>query len=58
MILILLFDRGGPLAYIFLIYFANIISGDIEFLGGAPIGGLVLIVNGESRNIDGALTRL
>jgi D-methionine transport system ATP-binding protein len=37
---------------------ANIIFGDIEFLGDAPIGGLVLVVSGDSRNIDGALTWL
>jgi D-methionine transport system ATP-binding protein len=37
---------------------ANIIFGDIELLGEVPIGGLVLIVNGSSQNIDRSLAFL
>ncbi|MDR2522250.1 MAG: ATP-binding cassette domain-containing protein [Synergistaceae bacterium] len=37
---------------------ANIIFGDVEFLGNAPIGGLVLIVSGKGRDIEAALTFL
>jgi D-methionine transport system ATP-binding protein len=37
---------------------ANIIFGDVEFLGDAPIGGLVLIMSGVEKNIDGALAFL
>jgi D-methionine transport system ATP-binding protein len=37
---------------------ANIIFGDIDFLGGAPIGGLILIVSGEPGNIEAALAFL
>ncbi|GHV39826.1 methionine import ATP-binding protein MetN 1 [Synergistales bacterium] len=37
---------------------ANIIFGDIEFLGGSPIGGLILIVNGARSDIDGAIAFL
>jgi D-methionine transport system ATP-binding protein len=37
---------------------ANIIFGDIELLGDAPIGGLVLIVNGSGSDIDDALAWL
>jgi D-methionine transport system ATP-binding protein len=37
---------------------ANIIFGDIEILGDAPIGGLVFIVSGRSGDIEGALAFL
>ncbi|GHS94437.1 methionine import ATP-binding protein MetN 1 [Synergistales bacterium] len=37
---------------------ANIIFGDIEFLGGAPVGGLILIVNGARSDIDDAIAFL
>ncbi|MDR3231513.1 MAG: ATP-binding cassette domain-containing protein [Synergistaceae bacterium] len=37
---------------------ANIIFGDIEFLGDAPIGGLILIVSGRGEDIDGAIAWL
>ncbi|MDR1733175.1 MAG: ATP-binding cassette domain-containing protein [Synergistaceae bacterium] len=37
---------------------ANIIFGDIEFLGDAPVGGLILIVSGEPENIREALAFL
>ncbi|MDR1740687.1 MAG: ATP-binding cassette domain-containing protein [Synergistaceae bacterium] len=37
---------------------ANIIFGDIEFLGGAPIGGLIIIVSGQEDRIESALSFL
>jgi D-methionine transport system ATP-binding protein len=37
---------------------ANIIFGDIEFLGDAPVGGLVLVMSGEKEDVDGALVFL
>jgi D-methionine transport system ATP-binding protein len=37
---------------------ANIIFGDIEILGEAPIGGLVFIVSGRNEDIDDALAFL
>jgi D-methionine transport system ATP-binding protein len=37
---------------------ANIIFGDIELLGDAPIGGLILIMNGSRGDIDEALAFL
>jgi D-methionine transport system ATP-binding protein len=37
---------------------ANIIFGDIELLGDAPIGGLILIVSGGHGDIDEALAFL
>jgi D-methionine transport system ATP-binding protein len=37
---------------------ANIIFGDIEILGEAPIGGLVFIASGRSGDIDDALAFL
>jgi D-methionine transport system ATP-binding protein len=37
---------------------ANIIFGDVEFLGDAPMGGLVLIMNGRKEDIDGAIAFL
>jgi D-methionine transport system ATP-binding protein len=37
---------------------ANIIFGDIDILGDAPIGGLVFIASGRSEDIDGALAFL
>jgi D-methionine transport system ATP-binding protein len=37
---------------------ANIIFGDIELLGDAPIGGLIFIMSGNGEDIDGALAFL
>jgi D-methionine transport system ATP-binding protein len=37
---------------------ANIIFGDIEFLGDAPIGGLIFIMSGGGGDIEGALAWL
>ncbi|MDR1048312.1 MAG: NIL domain-containing protein, partial [Synergistaceae bacterium] len=37
---------------------ANIIFGDIEFLGDAPIGGLIFIMSGGGEDIEGALAWL
>ena len=36
----------------------NIIFGNIELIGGNPIGGLVSIVQGEARQIDAAIQYL
>ena len=36
----------------------NIIFGNIELIGGAPLGGLVAIVSGNASDIDGALAWL
>ncbi|MDR3280695.1 MAG: ATP-binding cassette domain-containing protein [Synergistaceae bacterium] len=37
---------------------ANIIFGNIELIGGAPLGGLVVIANGGSDDIDAAMEYL
>ncbi|MDR3332368.1 MAG: ATP-binding cassette domain-containing protein [Synergistaceae bacterium] len=37
---------------------ANIIFGNIELIGGAPLGGLVVIASGGSDDIDDAITWL
>ena len=36
----------------------NIIFGNIELIGGNPIGGLVSIVQGEAKQIDAAIAYL
>lgn len=33
----------------------NIIFGNIEIIGGNPIGGLVVIADGEKKNIEAAV---
>lgn len=37
---------------------ANIIFGNIELIGDAPLGGLVAIINGEKKDIDDAIEYL
>ena len=36
----------------------NIIFGNVELIGGSPIGGLVSIVQGEPEMIENAITYL
>jgi D-methionine transport system ATP-binding protein len=37
---------------------ANIIFGNIELIGGDPLGGLVVIVSGDEKDIEGAVEYL
>jgi D-methionine transport system ATP-binding protein len=37
---------------------ANIIFGNIELIGGAPLGGLIVIISGKREDIAGALDYL